>query len=186
MDTLGTLSDELSFTLYPFISSPQDGCRDPSHSSQKCCGFPRPQALPVSVSTQPRAKAIRPLGSNTFQCSKDKPIGYDNRLSDCCVAHQCLLTKGPLRGAQADERDMPSFWANPARKMCFCPTGEACARALSQTWTYDREQKRDSQSAELDECGGLSLGASWSVTEESQQRGPSALLVSTGCLARTD
>lgn len=137
MDTLGTLSDEPSFTLYPFISSPQDGCRDPSHSSRKCCGCPRPQALPVSVSNQPRAKALCPLGSNTFQCSKDKPIGHDNRLSDCCVAHQCFLTKGPLRGAQAGERDMPGFWANPVRKKCFCPTGEACGRALSQTWTYD-------------------------------------------------
>lgn len=142
MDTLGSLSDELTFTLYPFISSAQDGCRDSSHSSRKCWGCPRPQvglpeALSVSVSTQPRAKAICLLGSNTSQCSKDMPISHDNRLSGCWVAHQRLLSKGPLRGSQADERDMPRSWVDSARKKCFCPAGEACGRALSQTWTYN-------------------------------------------------
>lgn len=81
MDTLGGLADELTFTLYPFISSAQDGCSVPSHSSQKCWGFPRPQqglpeALPVSVSTLPTAKTVCPLGSNIFQCSKDVAISH--------------------------------------------------------------------------------------------------------------
>lgn len=60
IDMMGGLADEL--TLYAFISSPQDDPRDPFHSSQKRWGFPRPQeglpeALPVSVSMQPGAKA---------------------------------------------------------------------------------------------------------------------------------
>lgn len=81
MDTLGGLADDLTFTLYLFISSAQDGCRVPSHSSQKFWGFPRPQqglpeALPVSVSTLPRPKAVCPLGSNIFQCSKDVAISH--------------------------------------------------------------------------------------------------------------
>lgn len=84
MDTQGGLANKLTLTLYPFISSPQDSWKDPSHSFQECWGFPRPQvgfpeAVLVSVSIQPRAKAICPLRSNTFQCSKGILINYDKR-----------------------------------------------------------------------------------------------------------